>query len=313
MPLFKPYQALAHSFRVRLAMLASMICFSLATGGVALVTGIGRPWAVTAFLAALIVWCGWNHLRKWNNSVQRLEQNPQLVYWAFPTNSHGSPPTSDDIFYGCTMLFLYLRDGTAGTVVLSTAQMRAFIAWLRERNPAMRWGQCPAQDDILPTNPRDVDADHQAIDVCRMVIDHRIARWLVISTILWYASVALLVCSMIAGLPGIVPALIVLLIFTLHMVIVRDRNNQACRIAENPQLVDWVHPLSGHQLMSGSFVSDAIDDCTSLLLHLRDGTTFKAELPASQMRVYVAWLAQRNPSVQWGGYDNLPADPVLTT
>ena len=130
----------------------------------------------------------------------------------------------------------------------------------------------------------------------------RIRRGLVIFTILWFASV-IVTCILALIVPGGRPWAVTAFLASIYIYLGRDhvgkRHISALRVSEYPQVVYWAHPTSGHQ----AFSNDAMHDCTLIMLHLRDGTEFEVRLPPEQMRAFIAWLVERNPSVRLGAYD----------
>lgn len=111
---------------------------SIIGGGVALVFPVGRPWALAAFVAAILFRVAWVHVRGMYRSAWLACEDPQRVYWAHPTTRSGhvlEMPTDE-----CRRLVLHLRDGTQCEFGLPAPEMRRFIAWLTERNPSIRWG-----------------------------------------------------------------------------------------------------------------------------------------------------------------------------
>lgn len=139
-------------------------------------------------------------------------------------------------------------------------------------------------------------------EVYRVLI-HRIRRGLVICTILWYASVAFIVLALMVpgGRPWAVTAFLTSLMCNYGVVHVRIRIATACAVSENPKLIYWAHPTSGRRRVSDV----AIDDCILLMLHLRDGSEYEVGLPTVQMRVFINWLRENNPSVRVGAYDDV--------
>jgi hypothetical protein len=139
------YRLLARRIRRGLVIFPLLGFISAVFCGLALGSPAGRPWAAAASLASFLLFLGFDHVRKRNVSAHKVSSNPQLVYWAHPTGRH--QPLAINAINNCTFLMLHLRDGTAFEVGLPTAQMRAFIAWLGERSPSIRWG---AYDQIDP-------------------------------------------------------------------------------------------------------------------------------------------------------------------
>ena len=82
---------------------------------------------------------------------------------------------------------------------------------------------------------------------------------------------------------------------------VRARHISAWKVFENPQIVYWAHSTTRHQHLA----DEAIRDCRLLTLHLRDGRQFEVGLPPAEMRNFIDWLTERNPSVQWSAFDKL--------
>ena len=90
----------------------------------------------------------------------------------------------------------------------------------------------------------------------------------------------------------------------LGVVHVRKRNNAAWKVAHRPHLVYWAHPVDRKNFLIGSEAKD----CTLLQLHLRDGAQFEVGLPPDDMRSFVDWLREQNPTVRWGAYDDVALD-----
>ena len=157
----------------------------------------------------------------------------------------------------------------------------------------------------------------QPAEIYRL-LTQRVRRGLIIFTGLWFASV--ISCGLLmvypAGRPWAAAIFLVGMFAGLGRAHVYKRNVAARKVAFDPRLVYWAHPILGlrkdpHDPRPiGAFSSEAILDCTVLTLHLRDGTHCEVSLPNPEMHVFVAWLSEKNPTVRMGTYDAL--DSVLT-
>ena len=99
-------------------------------------------------------------------------------------------------------------------------------------------------------------------------------------------------------------------LFTVGSHHVRNWYVSARKVSENPQLVYWAHPTTVRQHLS----SDSIQNCRLLTLHLRDGTQFEvgAQMSQKEMRSFIAWLSESNPSIRWGFYDDIGSTSTST-
>lgn len=119
-------------------------------------------------------------------------------------------------------------------------------------------------------------------------------------------SIVSMICACVAipfpgGLPWAIAAFFVSLLFVVLWVHVRGRGLEAFKVSENPKLVYWAHPTGS----SDGLVSiEAVERCTLLTLHLRDGSHFQARLSRDEMDRFILWLKERNPSIRWGFYDS---------
>ena len=151
------------------------------------------------------------------------------------------------------------------------------------------------------------------------LLTQQIRRGLVIFPCLWLTSIV--ACSVLALIPDERPwaaaMFLVAIVVGVGIAHVRKRAIEAQKVSSDPQLVYWAHPIQPLRRGSrdasyvGSFSDEPIFDCTLLKLHLRDGTHFEASLPAAQMRVFLTWLSDHNPSVRFGDYD-APSTPSAT-
>ena len=132
------YRLLARRIRRGLIIFPTLLLVTIVSSGVATVVTGGRPWAFVGLLPGFLFYFGWKHVFNRNVTARRVSEYPQLVYWAHPTVPFQI--VSGDAIHDCTLLLLHLRDGREFEVGLPTAQMRAFIAWLVERNPSVRLG-----------------------------------------------------------------------------------------------------------------------------------------------------------------------------
>ena len=120
-------------------------------------------------------------------------------------------------------------------------------------------------------------------------------------------QIAFMACSIMTlffwgSFPWAIAAFLASLIFTLGWVLTRQKCIIAWTLSKNPQLVYWAHPT---RAKDDRVSDDPINDCKLLTLHLRDGTQFQARLSMEEMRSFITWLRERNPSVRLGAYDNL--------
>jgi len=79
---------------------------------------------------------------------------------------------------------------------------------------------------------------------------------------------------------------------------IRNMYLSSWKACENPQMVYWAHPTA----RGGHVLEKPTDECTRLVLHLRDGTQTEFGLLAPEMRQFIAWLKEQNPSIRWGAY-----------
>jgi hypothetical protein len=119
--------------------------------------------------------------------------------------------------------------------------------------------------------------------------------------ILWLVSIGCTGAALLV--PGFrcwaVAGFLASMLFMLGWIHARARYLSAWVVCDRPQLVYWAHPT---QAKDNRISEEAIDDCKLLTLHLRDGTQFQARLSAEEMRSFIAWLIEQNPSIIWGAY-----------
>jgi hypothetical protein len=128
----------------------------------------------------------------------------------------------------------------------------------------------------------------------------RLRRGGIIFRVLWIVLIALTGFSLIGPYWGwTVAAFTVGVQCMMGMRHVGERYVAASKASENPQIIYWAHPSTPHEHLS----DDAMDDCKLITLHLRDGHQFEVGLPSEEMRDFIAWLKERNPSIRWGKYD----------
>jgi len=143
----------------------------------------------------------------------------------------------------------------------------------------------------------------QPHEVCNL-LTRQISRGGKMFKTLWLVSSGCCGVAFLApgGRPWAVAALLASILFLVGWVHMRGRYLSAWNISENPQLVYWAHPSrTKDHLVS----YEDINNCQLLTLHLRDGTQFLARLSAEDMRDFIAWLNERNPSVRWGASDDI--------
>jgi hypothetical protein len=117
---------------------------------VALFWGKSIPWAIAAFMASFLCTMGWVLMRQKCIIAWAFCKNPQLVYWAHPTQPKNNR-VSEEAITDCKLLTLHLRDGTHFQARLSAQEMRNFVTWLKERNSSMRWGAYDAAGSTTKT------------------------------------------------------------------------------------------------------------------------------------------------------------------
>ncbi|MCE5231275.1 hypothetical protein LLG95_16990 [bacterium] len=108
-----------------------LICLAANTPGYKLCALIG-------FFASFIFFFGGMHVGERHAPLLKISKNPQLVFWAHP--SEGIGQISKTPIENCCNLALHLRDGSQVTVYFSPMQMQEFALWLKEQNPTIRWG-----------------------------------------------------------------------------------------------------------------------------------------------------------------------------
>lgn len=130
-------------------------------------------------------------------------------------------------------------------------------------------------------------------------VSRRIRRGSYVAPILWYCSSAATCVAFFMGLAWGLVGLVVSINLGFLVNHVRLRNKLAWIVSERPDLVYWAHPTNRHERYS----DDALQACSSLMLHLRNGWHFEVDLDSSDMVAFVAWLIAVNPSVRIGPYD----------
>jgi hypothetical protein len=76
---------------------------------------------------------------------------------------------------------------------------------------------------------------------------------------------------------------------------VRRRYALAQLIRDEPEQIYWVHAPD---------VQTEITPATAtLILHLRNGQRFEADLPTSEMSAFINWLKTHSTSARWGVFD----------
>ena len=94
---------------------------------------------------------------------------------------------------------------------------------------------------------------------------------------------------------------------SLLLVHVGGRGVSAWKVSTNPKIVYWAHSTTRDEKKFDA----PIADCPHVTLHLRDGTHLDIDLAPADMRIFVAWLTEHNPSIRCGRYDDL--DPTVET
>lgn len=145
----------------------------------------------------------------------------------------------------------------------------------------------------------------EAPEVYRLLV-RRLRHGLIICRTLFVISAAsaAAACFVPGGPPWAVAAFLAGIMLHLVSDHIRRRNAGAWTVSVLPEIVYWAHPTCATQPVSG----EPVEDCRFLLLHLRDGTQFEVHLLPSEMRSFVSWLSERNPSVRWGEYDAVAPD-----
>lgn len=117
---------------------------SIGLTGLALLLPEHRYLAIGIFPLAILFALGMEHVSKRHISAWKVSKDPNLVYWVHPTSKHES--AINDSMEDCKSLTLHLRDGCQFEVDLPPSDIRTFLAWLKEENPAVRWGNYDATD-----------------------------------------------------------------------------------------------------------------------------------------------------------------------
>ena len=90
---------------------------------------------------------------------------------------------------------------------------------------------------------------------------------------------------------------------------VKMKADVARLVVELPTLIYWAHPTEGRR----SFSDVAIHDCTFLVLHLRDGQKFDVVLQPPEMRAFISWLIERNPTIRLGRFDEIDPNQLISS
>ena len=135
------------------------------------------------------------------------------------------------------------------------------------------------------------------------LIIRRTRRGLILFPILWIAV------AVFGGIMGVKPGHRVWAVAALPFCVliglaghqVRRRHISAWKVSKNPRIVYWAHPTTVRERLS----EEEIGDCKLLMLHLRDGWDLEVNFPQTDMREFIAWLKEENPSMRWGPYDSV--------
>jgi hypothetical protein len=101
-------------------------------------------WVALSFLLGVISLMAWYNARDRLVMSVLIVEDPMMVYWAHASGEHG--PDLEASVENCTTLRLHLRIGRQLDVELPVSKMRELNAWLRERNPQIRWGHYERSD-----------------------------------------------------------------------------------------------------------------------------------------------------------------------
>lgn len=235
-------------------------------------------------------------------SAHDIAENPQLVYWAHPPI--GNQFNLSWPFYDHTILTLHLRNGSDFELISPASEVQIVTAWLREKNPSLRWGAFDEIEFDSTTSGR-VELDRETHELLSTIIFHRISGDHFKFQLSSYFSLVVFLLTFMVGLQAAVPAFMICLWFNVRTIMERNRHNQVLCIARNRQLVYWAQPIVETKLFSPPLLLDSQADCTRLKLHLRDGTGFEVGLPLPEMRAYVTWLRETNPTLRWGVGDDM--------
>jgi hypothetical protein len=136
-------------------------------------------------------------------------------------------------------------------------------------------------------------------EIYRM-LSRRARRGAIICSALWIASFAAIVWASVTagGQPWVVAALLASILLYLAFNHVRKGKFLAWSVSEKPQIVYWAQ----HNAVTERFSPDVID-FKSVTLHLRTGQQLEVHLGTAEMRDFITWLLDRNPSIRLGQYD----------
>lgn len=115
--------------------------FTVATAGLVClkpIVFVSWGWVALSFLLGVISLMAWYDARDRFVMSVLIVEDPMIVYWAHASGEHG--PVLEASVENCTTLRLHLRIGRQLDVELPVAKMRELNAWLREKNPHIRWG-----------------------------------------------------------------------------------------------------------------------------------------------------------------------------
>lgn len=129
---------LRRAYRGRI--LFSAISFILAIfTGLALVVPEYPCWSVSAFLGALLFSMGARIVHQRYTVALKVCENPKAVFWVHPTRIEDSL-LSEETLTACNIATLHLCDGSRLEINLRPAEMKTFVAWLKEQNPSIKLG-----------------------------------------------------------------------------------------------------------------------------------------------------------------------------
>lgn len=112
-------------------------------------------------------------------------------------------------------------------------------------------------------------------------------------------------CLAVDGKPWAVSAFCVGGIFHYAFIQMKRKEEIARKVSVEPGLVYWVHPTRLRRQLS----KDAFLDCSLITLHLRDASQYEVGMASEDIRIFVGWLLEHNPSVRVGSYDDVSSQP----
>ncbi|HEY1661095.1 MAG TPA: hypothetical protein VGI03_01635 [Verrucomicrobiae bacterium] len=131
----------------------SLYLVFLGCGCGALMFHWGIPWFILCFILGLI--CRLTvllHVGRRYISARKVTENPGIVYWGYATDRQGC--ATDRAVTEANTIKLQLKDGSHLAVEavrgagITREQLREVIAWLRQKNPSIRWGNYDKPDSF---------------------------------------------------------------------------------------------------------------------------------------------------------------------